>query len=197
MARRTMLGAAIAVGAMVVEAAPLPLGDAAGFQVIRRETTLTISAENRQALSQALSDLYRTQGWHGQTAMSFEQTTELVSGASGCRIEGLRTTLEVTVTLPRLEPGDARDARDLARLWGMSLSALRAHEEGHVSIGIEGAKASHERLAALGPFASCRDARRALIREEFRFRHRQALLHERYDRRTDFGRRTGRSPRTR
>jgi predicted secreted Zn-dependent protease len=185
-----MLGAAMAVAGVAVQSAPIPPSSHsfdAGFAVIRRDNTVMIEAASHRELSRALSDLRRTRGWHGQTALSFEQKAEFVSDASGCRMTDLRTTLAVTVTLPRLDLRDGRHPRHLERLWQASLAALRAHEEGHVAIGVEGAKDSHDRLSALGPFARCREARRALMREELRFRHRQALLHERYDRRTDFG----------
>ena len=187
-----MLGAAMAVaGAVAQGAEALPSDALAGFEVIRRENIQTIAAANRSELFRALLDLRRTQGWHGQTALSFEQRAELVSDASGCRIEGLRTTLVVTVTLPRLDRRGARHSPAFERVWLSSVEGLRVHEEGHVAIGVDGARASHDRVSASGPFADCREARRVLLREEFLFRHRQAVLHQRYDRRTASGARQG------
>ncbi len=161
------------------------------FQVIRREAVLPIAASDRAELARALGELHRTQGWHGQTALSFEQVAELVAGADGCRLRHLRTTLVVTVTLPQLEGRSARRSAAFERAWEQAVEGLRVHEDGHVDIGIDGAKTSHERLVAAGPFATCRDAKRALMREELRFRHRQDVLHERYDRRTRSGARQG------
>jgi predicted secreted Zn-dependent protease len=97
--------------AMVLAGALGPLSDtrafaadaAEGFHVIRRDDIRTIEASTRSELSAALVALRRTLGWHGQTALSFEQRADLVSDASGCRIDGLRSTLVVTVTLPRLD----------------------------------------------------------------------------------------------
>lgn len=174
------------------------VADAGAFQVIRREATLTIAAANVSELSRALAELRRRQGWHGRTAVVFEQQAELVPDALGCRITNVRTTLVLTVTLPRLERrGDAADdARDRAafeRLWQASVEGLRRHEDGHVAISIEGARQTHERVAAAAAqrFVDCRAARRMLMREEFRFRHQQTVQHERYDRRTASGARQG------
>jgi predicted secreted Zn-dependent protease len=183
--------------AMVLAGALGPLSDtrafaadaAEGFHVIRRDDIRTIEASTRSELSAALVALRRTLGWHGQTALSFEQRADLVSDASGCRIDGLRSKLVVTVTLPRLDRRRGRHDREVERLWQSSLEALRAHEEGHVAIGIKGAQMAHDRLSVGGPFVDCREAKRALMREELRFRYRQASDHQRYDLRTRSGER--------
>jgi predicted secreted Zn-dependent protease len=179
------------VFAQGVDASPSAEATAAGFHVIHHKDILTIEAVDRTELARALIGLRRTQGWHGQTALSFEQRAELVPDRAGCRLEGLRTTLVVTVTLPRLDRRGARDDPAFERLWQASVAGLRLHEEGHVAIGIEGARIAHDRISAAGPFADCREARRVLMREEFRFRHHQAAAHQRYDRRTASGARQG------
>jgi predicted secreted Zn-dependent protease len=185
-----MLG--VALVAAVAQAAERAPSTAEGFEVIRRENVLVIEAANRRDLSRALFDLRRARGWHGQTALVFEQQAELVPRGAGCRLEAVRTTLVVTVTLPRLHRhGAALDDPVFERLWQAAVNGLRVHEEGHVAIGIEGARIAHARLLAAGPFADCRAARRMLMREEFRFRHHQAVQHERYDRRTGSGARQG------
>lgn len=162
-----------------------------GFHVVRREEAFDLRAGTLGELSRVLEALRRDHGWHGRTALSIERRVDLVSSREGCRFGGLRTTLVVTVTLPHLVTGDVRRRRALEQAWQRASEGLSVHEEGHVRIGVDEARASHGRLAAIGILPDCRAARRALVREELRFRQRQAFLHERYDRRTDSGARQG------
>jgi len=160
---------------------------AAGFHVVRSDATYPVDVPTKAALMKVFEGLRHEQGWIGLTKLSYEQRVNLVPGAEGCRLEGLRATLGAVVTMPRRSDAEAPRSRAVARAWGPLAETLRAHEEGHVALGIQEARASYERLAAAGPFDDCRAARRALLVESFRLRQRQAFIHDRYDRVTRFG----------
>jgi predicted secreted Zn-dependent protease len=182
----------LAIGfALIAGPAAASVEDVGGFRVVRKEATVTIRATDRAELSAALRDLVWAQGSHGRTSIVMEQAAELLPLEGGCRLGKLRTTVEITVTLPRLDSDFVRDNLDLERQWRHAVEGLRVHEEGHVAIGIDGAREAHDRLASAGFYPDCREARRALMREEFRFRQRQWMQHERYDRRTRSGARQG------
>ena len=160
---------------------------AVGFHVFRRDETYLVDVPTRAALLRVLEGLRHEQGWIGLTKLSYEQRVDLVPGAGGCRLEGLRTTLDAVVTMPKRSDAEAPRSKAVDRAWGPLAENLRAHEEGHVALAIQEARASYERLAAAGPFDDCRAARRALLVESFRLRQRQTFIHDRYDRVTRFG----------
>ena len=160
---------------------------AAGFHVSRRDESYPVDVPTRAALLKVLEGLRHEQGWIGLTKLSYEQRVDLVEGIEGCRLTGLRTTLEAVVTMPKRSDAEAPRSRAVDRAWGPLAENLRAHEEGHVALAIQETRASYERLAAAGPFDDCRAARRALLVESFRLRQRQAFIHDRYDRVTRFG----------
>lgn len=78
-----------------------------------------------------------------------------------CVFPSLTVTLHLVVTLPRHEapevlPGDIRDH------WERFVARVAAHEQHHVDIYLEGAKAMKARLEALRTAVSCADLEKAI-----------------------------------
>lgn len=180
-----MIGLLLAA-ALPVAVVPREAAWPEGFQVERRERWVELDAGNLDGLRRALADMRSEQGWHGLTRGGIEIGADLLETPQGCELGALRTTVQLEVVLPRLRDVDEAPER-LRQAWGRMAEGLAVHEDGHVAIAIEGALLAHRRLREAPPFADCRAARRAVLREQWRIQAAQDLAHERYDRRTRFG----------
>lgn len=118
----------------------------------------------------------------GNTLWTVKWDMEWRSRANGqCAMEKVRTHLHSVITLPQAVLKDAEDAQR----FDAFLAALRAHEQEHVDIARDAARAIDERLQRMPAMASCdqlEDAANALG---------QTLLEEARQRGVDFDRKTG------
>jgi predicted nucleic acid-binding Zn-ribbon protein len=78
-----------------------------------------------------------------------------------CVFPSLTVTLHLVVTLPRHETPDGLPA-DLRDRWERFVARVAAHEQRHVDIYLEGAKAMKARLEATRTAVSCADLEKAI-----------------------------------
>lgn len=107
----------------------------------------------------------------------------------GCRVERVRLELVFTVSLPRLAT-HIETSSELATYWKRFLAAIRFHEAGHQDITVREAAGLIRDLKELRA-RTCGELERraALARDRFLVNARS--LNERYDFRTQNGRRDG------
>ncbi len=111
---------------------------------------------------------------------------DLLPTGGGCRVARPRVDLEVTLTLPRWRRPLSAPA-SLVERWQRYLAALRGHEDGHVAVGDEAARAIERLLSGRPVQEDCGSAEseaNAAAQAEIA-RARQEDL--RYDRETGYG----------
>jgi predicted secreted Zn-dependent protease len=98
----------------------------------------------------------------GMTSAEWELTSGDVDvRAVPCVFPSLTVTLHLVVMLPRHETPDDLPA-DLRDRWERFVARVAAHEQRHVDIYLEGAKAMKERLEATRAAVSCADVEKAI-----------------------------------
>jgi predicted secreted Zn-dependent protease len=127
--------------------------------------------------------------FHGHADWKLAYTYRSRTGAGGCSVESVDTTLELSMTLPRWTPTAATPG-DLSSRWERYLEALRTHEEGHLEHGrsFETAlKAAFAGMSALNCAAldAAARSRYGQMLEQYRARDVE------YDRRTGHGKTQG------
>jgi len=76
---------------------------------------------------------------------------------SRCALRGVRTSVDVTYTLPRWVDG-AKAPEELWNQWQRYMRNLKTHEDGHRDIGVAAAEEIDKALNGLEPAANCREA---------------------------------------
>ena len=98
----------------------------------------------------------------GMTSVDWKLTSgDVDARAVPCVFPALTVRLQVGVTLPRHETPDDLPA-DLRDRWERFVARVAAHEQRHVDIYLEGAKAMKERLEASRTAVSCADVEKAI-----------------------------------
>jgi predicted secreted Zn-dependent protease len=98
----------------------------------------------------------------GMTSVDWKLTSgDVDARAVPCVFPSLTVRLQVKVTLPRHETPDDLSA-DLRDRWERFVARVAAHEQRHVDIYMEGAKAMKERLEASRTAVSCADVEKAI-----------------------------------
>jgi predicted secreted Zn-dependent protease len=98
----------------------------------------------------------------GMTSVDWKLTSgDVDARAVPCVFPSLTVRLQVKVTLPRHETADDLSA-DLRDRWERFVARVAAHEQRHVDIYMEGAKAMKERLEASRTAVSCADVEKAI-----------------------------------
>jgi predicted secreted Zn-dependent protease len=98
----------------------------------------------------------------GMTSVEWKLTSgDVDARAVPCVFPSLTVRLQVKVTLPRHETPDDLSA-DLRDRWERFVARVAAHEQRHVDIYMEGAKAMKERLEASRTAVSCADVEKAI-----------------------------------
>jgi predicted secreted Zn-dependent protease len=98
----------------------------------------------------------------GMTSVEWKLTSgDVDARAVPCVFPSLTVRLNVVITLPRHETPDdlPTDVRDR---WERFVARVAAHEQRHVDIYLEGAKAMKERLEATRTTVSCADVEKAI-----------------------------------
>ena len=109
---------------------------------------------------------------------------------SGCVIQWLTISTDITITVPALA-ASASKAEALQSRWNVYLKALLEHENGHREIGVEAAAAVRRKLSELGPSSTCGELARTIKREAEKVLSQFQQRHEEYDKKTDNGRLQG------
>jgi len=131
------------------------------YYLVRGETTAAIFA----AID--ANGLAATSGQRavGMTSADWKLTSGDVNAAAvPCVFPSLTIALNLTVMLPRHEAPDAMPA-DLRDRWERFVTRVAAHEQRHVDIYLEGAKAMKARLEALRTAVSCADLEKTIDAE--------------------------------
>jgi predicted secreted Zn-dependent protease len=113
------------------------------------------------------SGLVHTRGQRaaGMTAAEWKLTSgDVDSRAVPCVFPSLTVTLNLTITLPRHETPDAPPA-DLQSRWERFAARVAAHEQRHVDIYLQGARAMTARLEGTRTAVSCADPEKAIDAE--------------------------------
>jgi len=98
----------------------------------------------------------------GMTSVDWKLTSgDVDARAVPCVFPSLTVKLQVKVTLPRHETPDDLSA-DLRDRWERFVARVAAHEQRHVDIYMEGAKAMKERLEASRTAVSCAGVEKAI-----------------------------------
>jgi predicted secreted Zn-dependent protease len=98
----------------------------------------------------------------GMTSVDWKLTSgDVDARAVPCVFPSLTVRLQVKVTLPRHETPDDLSA-DLRDRWERFVARVAAHEQRHVDIYMEGAKAMKARLEASRTAVSCADVEKAI-----------------------------------
>ena len=98
----------------------------------------------------------------GMTSVEWKLSSgDVDARAVPCVFPSLTVRLQVKVTLPRHETPDDLSA-DLRDRWERFVARVAAHEQRHVDIYMEGAKAMKERLEASRTAVSCADVEKAI-----------------------------------
>jgi predicted secreted Zn-dependent protease len=132
-----------------------------------------------------LSSMMAGREFAGNThwSLSYEYRPRMAAGI--CKVDSVATRLELSMTLPHWAPPPGVAGELIAR-WERFISALRAHEDGHVQGAINLESEAKRTLLALSS-ESCR-ALDAAIRERFDQLLEQGRARDRdYDARTDHG----------
>jgi predicted secreted Zn-dependent protease len=86
-------------------------------------------------------------GFAGYTHTTLNWTFRTRPHEHGCGLTDVRVRLDAEVSLPRWDP-PAAAAPALRAAWDAMAAGLRVHEEGHVEIARDAARAIHDTLAA-------------------------------------------------
>jgi predicted secreted Zn-dependent protease len=98
----------------------------------------------------------------GVTSVEWKLTSgEVAVSAVPCVFPSLTVTLHLVVKLPRHEAPDALPA-DLRSRWERFVARVAAHEQRHVDIYLDGAKAMKARLEATRTAVTCADLEKAI-----------------------------------
>lgn len=98
----------------------------------------------------------------GMTSVEWKLTSgDVAARAVPCVFPSLTVTAHLVVTLPRHETPDDLPA-DLRDRWERFVARVAAHEQRHVDIYLEGAKAMKARLEATRTAVSCADLQKAI-----------------------------------
>jgi len=101
----------------------------------------------------------------GVTAAEWKLTSgDVDARAVPCVFPSLTIGLHLVVTLPRHETPDDLSA-DLRGTWDRFVARIAAHEQRHVDIYLDGAKAMKARLETMRTVASCADLEKAIDAE--------------------------------
>lgn len=109
---------------------------------------------------------------------------------SACEINKVKTRLDITYTLPRLEPASTMPDTVTAR-WEDYYAALFEHEQGHKDLGVQAANEVENRILAMGPRDSCAQLELDANTIGKQVIDRYSLIEKEYDRSTNHGLNTG------
>jgi predicted secreted Zn-dependent protease len=149
-----------------------------------------VSAQEGDNLGRVISDAFpigTERRSHGYTHWNLRWDARWAPDNGGCRITSATVSLEMTVTLPRLDAGTAQQRR----LFAGYLPRLREHEMGHVETNRASARAADAFLRALRVDGGCKDMQREAAAGVKEVIERNRALNVQYDDRTDHGRTQG------
>lgn len=174
----------------VAAAAAPPPADEPGFAYTERREYYRVDARNVDTLKRQLDAALAGKGLGGagvgRTVQHLTSRYEFEPTPAGCRFKGLEVSLDVTIHLPRWEPGGGRP-KALAERWDRMLAALTRHEEGHRDIAVDTARGLLARLQALPETLDCQGLAREAQKAFFQARLRHSIRDGAYERRTDHG----------
>jgi len=149
--------------------APTPARQPVGIETSVSTRYYSVSGTTTAAIFAAIdrNGLVDTSGQRavGVTSTEWKLTSGDVDARTvPCVFPSLTVTLDIVVTLPRHETPDDLTA-DLRGSWERFVARVAAHEQRHVDIYLEGAKAMTARLESTRTAASCADLEKAIDAE--------------------------------
>ena len=111
-------------------------------------------------------------------------------GKGVCRITTVSTTVRIHQTLPRLQANRERPP-DVTKHWNRYLTALTAHEEGHIALAIDAAREIERQLAQLPERPSCKQLESDANDRARQIISRYTRLEDQFDAESDHGARSG------
>jgi predicted secreted Zn-dependent protease len=171
-ARRAVATLALLAGPILTACSSPPPAPARQPAVVETNVSTTyylVRGETTAAIFAAIdaNGLAATSGQRavGMTSADWKLTSgDVNAGAVPCVFPSLTIVLHLAVMLPRHETPDAMPA-DLRDRWERFVTRVAAHEQRHVDIYLEGAKAMKARLEALRTAVSCADLEKAVDAE--------------------------------
>ena len=171
-ARRAVATLALLAGPILTACSSPPPAPARQPAVVETSVSTTyylVRGETTAAIFAAIdaNGLAATSGQRavGMTSADWKLTSGDVNAAAvPCVFPSLTIALNLTVMLPRHEAPDAMPA-DLRDRWERFVTRVAAHEQRHVDIYLEGAKAMKARLEALRTAVSCADLEKTIDAE--------------------------------
>lgn len=109
---------------------------------------------------------------------------------STCEINKVKTSLDITYTLPRLEP-TSTTPDTVAKRWEGYYAALFEHEQGHKDLGLQAANEVENGILAMGPRDSCAQLELDANNIGKKVIDRYGQIEKEYDRSTNHGLNTG------
>lgn len=92
----------------------------------------------------------------GITNTLFNFTGHLEKTAAGCSITRAKVTINITIILPEWVNKAAASDQD-QKMWGLYLTFLKRHEQGHVNIALKAAREFQAELAQAKSAPSCQE----------------------------------------
>src|SRR5215470_6993096 len=171
-ARRAVVTLALLAGSILTACSSPPPAPARQPAVVETNVSTTyylVRGQTTAAIFAAIdaNGLAATSGQRavGMTSAEWKLTSGDVNArAVPCVFPSLTIALNLAVMLPRHETPDAMTA-DLRDRWERFVARVAAHEQRHVDIYLEGAKAMKARLEALRTAVSCADLEKTIDAE--------------------------------
>ena len=162
-----------------------PLADP-GIAISIEETYYPVRGKSLRVLAAQTDDVKGRWAAYTEWYTSWVYWTREAEDGASCEVTHGETELEVTMTLPDWQrPADADP--DLALAWNAFMENLRVHEQGHVTIALQGAAAIDDRLDAGFTASTCTEAGTMAEDAASRIFERYARASKRYDRKTSHG----------
>jgi len=110
--------------------------------------------------------------------------------AESCEITRVKTVLDVTYTLPRLEQTAAMPD-GLSRRWQKYHAALLDHEQGHSDLGMKAASEIENAISSMASHTTCKQLEQAANEMGKEIIDKYSKIEKDYDRSTNHGLNTG------
>jgi predicted secreted Zn-dependent protease len=160
----------------------------AADSLVVRTNYYSVSGDNLRAIRE---DMARQHPWKeeqdGFTRWKVNWSFTSRDSGSGCSIQSIQTTTDITITLPRWN-GSSQVDESVKAGWSVYISALAAHEDGHKRIALAAAGEVRKRILRNRTAADCTELEMIVNREAKKVIDQFVEREKAYDERTEHGR---------
>jgi len=166
----------------------------AADSIIIRTNYYAVAGEDLRAVRESIA---RKRPWKeeqdGFTRWTVTWSFTTRDSRNGCSVDTIKTTTDITITLPRWNASATVD-ESMQASWKRYLTSLATHEDGHKRIALAAANEVRKRISQTKPAAECAALEQTINREAKKVVDQFVEREKAYDERTDHGRKPFTAP---